>query len=247
MKATAHLDRTECTRSDRRHLAATGYPGSQGSYSVISRNLNGGSVAVTPRRMALMLVPLALALLAGCSSTSAGTGVGSAIAGSASNAASASLPSDSANPSGAAGASGQPAQVTTAQQAPVTVVKTSTHTPQPVSSTNMANAGQFGGDWKGANGATLEVSSDESANVDYPVGVTCASGTSSPTPCDKDTSTPGGFTQLHIKMIVTTGDTAVATAEVRNTNDPKFTDGQLVKLTLKGGVISSPFGAYAKV
>jgi hypothetical protein len=198
-------------------------------------------------RVALIVAPLSLVLLAGCSSTSAGTGAGPAIAGSPSNAATASLPSGSSNPSGAAVASGQPGPVSTTQQAPVNVVTTSTHTPQPVSSTNMANAGQFGGDWKGANGATLEVSSDESANVDYPVGVTCASGTSSPIPCDKDTSTPGGFTQLHIKMIVTTGDTAVATAEVRNTNDPKFTEGQLVKLTLKDGVISSPFGAYAKV
>jgi hypothetical protein len=97
---------------------------------------------------------------------------------------------------------------------------------------------------------TLDVSSDESANATYFVGVLCSSATPAPSPCDDDSvspTIPGGQLKLHITMVATTGGVAVASAEVKDSSDPKYPEGSVMKFTLKNGTITSPIGTLTKV
>jgi len=118
-----------------------------------------------------------------------------------------------------------------------------------VTTVNKADPGPFTGEWQG-NGSTLDVSGDESANASYMIGVLCSSATPAPSPCDDDSvspTIPGGQLKLHIDEVDTTGSTAVAIAEVKDSSDPKYPEGSTMKFTLKNGVITSPIGKFTKV
>jgi len=186
-------------------------------------------VLTKPRPLAYLVIPIALAFLAGCSS-SGGSGSGPAITSAATS-----------SPSATAAA--------TASATPTPVPVKKTTAPTPVSTVNRADPGPFTGEWKG-NGSTLDISGDESANASYPIGVLCSSATPAPSPCDDDsvqTPIPGGQLKLHITEVVTTGNTAVATAEVKDSSDPRYPEGSTMKFTLKNGVITSPIGKFTKV
>ncbi len=183
----------------------------------------------TPRRIALLAAPLALIALVGCSSTG-GNGTGPAVTSAATS-----------SPSATAAATTNPTPT------PAPVKKTAA--PTPVSTVNRADPGPFTGEWKG-NGSTLDVSGDESANASYLIGVLCSSATPTPSPCDDDSGSPtipGGQLKLHITEVVTTGNTAVASAEVKDSSDPRYPEGSTMKFTLKNGVITSPIGKFTKV
>jgi hypothetical protein len=124
-----------------------------------------------------------------------------------------------------------------------------TAAPAPTTSINQANPGPFAGSWTGTN-VTLEISGDESANASYFVGVLCSSATPAPSPCDDDSvspTIPGGQLKLHITMVATTGGVAVASAEVKDSSDPKYVEGSVIKFTLRNGTITSPIGTFSKV
>jgi len=181
---------------------------------------------MTPRRVGLLAIPIALLSIAGCG---AAGGTGPAVTSAAK-----SSPTVTAAP--------------TANPTPTPTAARKTAAPTPVSVVNRANPGPFTGSWTG-NGSTLNISGDESANASYLIGVLCSSATPSPSPCDDDSVTPtipGGQLQMHITEVVTTGNTAVATAEIRNSSDPRFPEGSTMKFTLKDGVITSPIGKFTK-
>jgi hypothetical protein len=124
-----------------------------------------------------------------------------------------------------------------------------TAAPQPTTSVNRADPGPFGGSWTG-NGVTLNVSGDESANATYFIGVLCSSASPAPTPCDDDSvspTIPGGQLKLHVTEVATTGGVAVASAEVKDSSDPRYPEGSIMKFTLKNGTITSPIGSFTKV
>ena len=82
------------------------------------------------------------------------------------------------------------------------------------------------------------------------IGVLCSSATPTPSPCDDDSGSPtipGGQLKLHITEVDTTGNTAVAIAEVKDSSDSKYPEGSTMKFTLKNGVITSPIGKLTKV
>ncbi len=194
------------------------------------------------RRTALLAVAIALGLLVGCSSAQSGNGSGTEV-----------TASDTSTSDIAATEVSAPVQ-TTSVGPPSRVSAPTTHAtataPHVLSSTNKANPGAFGGQWQGSDSKTLDISGDESANLAYMVGVLCSSATPSPSPCDDDKGSPvipGGQLKLHITMVVTTGDTAVATALVKNSSDPKHPEGSTILFTLKDGAITSPVGAFTKV
>ncbi|MGA7987014.1 MAG: hypothetical protein WCB51_01290 [Candidatus Dormiibacterota bacterium] len=121
--------------------------------------------------------------------------------------------------------------------------------PRPTTSVNRADPGPFGGSWTG-HGVTLNVSGDESANATYFVGVLCSSASPAPMPCDDDSvspTIPGGQLQLHINEVDTTGGVAIALAEIRDSSDPKYTQGSIMKFTLKNARITCPIGTLTKV
>jgi hypothetical protein len=121
--------------------------------------------------------------------------------------------------------------------------------PRPTTSVDRSGPGPFGGSWTG-NGVTLNVSSDESANATYFIGVLCSSATPAPSPCDDDSvspTIPGGQLKLHITEVDTTGGVAVASAEVKDSSDPKYPENSIMKFTLKNGTITSPIGTFTKV
>jgi hypothetical protein len=160
--------------------------------------------------------------------------------------------STSGNVTAAASATNAPTAIATpapsATAAPATRPPR-TAAPQPTSSVNRADPGQFGGEWKGT-GTTLDVSSDNSANATYFIGVLCSSASPAPMPCDDDSvspTIPGGQLKLQITEVVTTGGVAVASGEVRDSSDPRYPENSIIKFTLKNGVITSPIGSFTKV
>src|ERR1700722_18350079 len=183
-------------------------------------------MATITRFSALVALPLSVALISACGG-SATTGVTAA--------ASTSAPTVPAQP--------PPTSTPTPTQPPRTAP------PQPTSSVDRSGPGPFGGSWTG-NGVTLNVSSDESANATYFIGVLCSSASPAPTPCDDDSvspTLPGGQLKLHITEVVTTGGVAVASAEVKDSSDPKYPENSIMKFTLKNGTITSPIGSFTKV
>ena len=183
----------------------------------------------TPYRLAYLGTPLVLAFLVGCSSAG-GNGTGPGV-------------TSAARSSPTATAAATPSPTPT----PPPVKKTAA--PTPVTTVNRADPGPFAGEWKG-NGSQLDVSGDESANASYMIGVLCSSATPTPSPCDDDSGSPtipGGQLKLHITEVDTTGNTAVAIAEVKDSSDPKYPEGSTMKFTLKNGVITSPIGKLTKV
>jgi hypothetical protein len=183
-------------------------------------------MATITRVSALFALPLAVVLLSGCGSSST-AGVTAA--------ASTSAPTATA------------AQTATSTAAPTQPPRTAP--PQPTSSVDRSGPGPFGGSWTGT-GVTLNVSGDESANATYFVGVLCSSASPAPTPCDDDSvspTIPGGQLKLHITEVVTTGGVAVASAEVKDSSDPKYPENSIMKFTLKNGTITSPIGSFTKV
>ncbi len=144
-------------------------------------------------------------------------------------------------------ATNTPAATATPTSAPTQPPRTAP--PQPTSSVDRSGPGPFGGSWTGT-GVTLNVSSDESANATYFIGVLCSSATPAPIPCDDDSvspTIPGGQLKLHITEVVTTGGVAVASAEVKDSSDPKYPENSIMKFTLKNGTITSPIGSFTKV
>ena len=144
-------------------------------------------MAFTARLSALVAMPLAIALLSSCGGSSS-PGVTAA--------ASTSAPASTA------------ASTPTSTPAPTPPPRTAP--PQPTTSVDRSGPGPFGGSWTG-NGVTLNVSSDESANATYFVGVLCSSASPAPTPCDDDSvspTIPGGQLKLHITQVATTGGVA---------------------------------------
>jgi hypothetical protein len=183
-------------------------------------------MATTSRLGALAALPLAIGLLSACGGSSS-TGVTAA--------ASTSAPTASA------------ASTSTSTPAPTQPPRTAA--PQPTSSVDRSGPGPFGGSWTG-KGVTLNVSSDESANATYFIGVLCSSASPAPTPCDDDSvspTIPGGQLKLHVTEVVTTGGVAVASAEVKDSSDPKYPQNSIMKFTLKNGTITSPIGSFTKV
>jgi hypothetical protein len=179
------------------------------------------------RLAALVVALLALMLVAGCGSASTAAVTAASVT-AAPNTATPTVPSP-----------------TSSHAAP----PARTAAPAPTTSINQSNPGPFGGSWKG-NNATLDVSGDESANASYFVGVLCSSATPALSPCDDDSvspTIPGGQLKLHITMVATTGGVAVASAEVKDSSDPKYPEGSIMKFTLKNGTISSPIGTFTKV
>jgi hypothetical protein len=174
----------------------------------------------------MLVVPFAVCLIAGC-----GGGGGAAV---------------TASVTSTPGVSTTPTVVPTA--APTATPHPATPRP-PTPIVNRSNPGQFGGSWKGSDGSELDVSGDESANAEYFIGVLCSSASPAPTPCDDDSGTPtipGGQLKLHITEVVTTGNTAVATAEVKDSSDPKYVEGAFLHFTLKNGTMTTPFGTLTK-
>jgi hypothetical protein len=160
--------------------------------------------------------------------------------------------STTGNVTAAAAVTSTPASTTAPKATPTAAPAQPPRTapPQPTSSVNRGSPGPFGGSWKAANGATLNVSSDESANASYFIGVLCSSATPTPSPCDDDSGSPtipGGQLKLQVTEVVTTGGVAVASADVRDSSDPKYPEGSTIKFTLKNGVITSPIGTFTKV
>lgn len=174
---------------------------------------------------ALVALPLTVALVSACGG-SATTGVTAA--------ASTSAPTASATPS------------PTSTPAPTQPPRTA---PPPTSSVDRSGPGPFGGSWTG-KGVTLNVSSDEFANATYFIGVLCSSASPAPSPCDDDSvspTIPGGQLKLHITEVVTTGGVAVASADVKDSSDPKYQENSIMKFTLKNGTITSPIGSFTKL
>ena len=183
---------------------------------------------VTTRRLcALLALPATVVLVSACGSSSTAGDVTPAV--SATN-----TPAAAATPTSTPAPATQPPR---------------TQAPQPTTSVNRADPGPFGGSWTG-NGVTLNVSGDEFANATYFVGVLCSSASPAPTPCDDDSVTPtipGGQLKLHITEVDTTGGVAVASAEVKDSSDPKYPENSIMKFTLKNGTITSPIGTFTKV
>jgi hypothetical protein len=183
-----------------------------------------------PRLAGMLAAPFAVCLIAGCGGTATGAAVTASV---------------TSSPNGNTGA--------TPTTAPTTAPTATPHpaTPRPPTPiVNRSNPGQFGGSWKSSNGSQLDVSGDESANAEYFIGVLCSSASPAPTPCDDDSGTPtipGGQLKLHITEVVTTGDTAVATAEVKGSSDPKYVEGAFLHFTLKSGTMTTPFGTLTKI
>ena len=101
----------------------------------------------TPRPLAYLAIPIALAFLAGCSS-SGGSGSGPAITSAATS-----------SPSATAAA--------TANATPTPAPARKTAAPTPVSTVNRADPGPFTGEWTG-NGSTLDISGDEFGQCQLP-------------------------------------------------------------------------------
>ncbi len=183
-------------------------------------------MAFTARFGALVAMPLAVALLSACGGSSS-AGVTAA--------ASTSAPTSTV--------------VSTPTSTPVPTQPPRTAPPKPTSSVDRSGPGPFGGSWTG-NGVTLNVSSDELANATYFIGVLCSSASPAPMPCDDDSvspTIPGGQLKLHVTEVVTTGGVAVASAEVKDSSDPKYPENSIMKFTLKNGTITSPIGSFTKV
>jgi hypothetical protein len=180
---------------------------------------------VTTRRLcALVVLPVAAAMVSACGGSSTSGTVTPDVS-----------------------ATNTPAATATPTSAPTQPPRTAP--PQPTSSVDRSGPGPFGGSWTGT-GVTLNVSSDESANATYFIGVLCSSATPAPIPCDDDSvspTIPGGQLKLHITEVVTTGGVAVASAEVKDSSDPKYPENSIMKFTLKNGTITSPIGSFTKV
>jgi hypothetical protein len=195
-----------------------------------------------------LTLPLAAACLAACGSSSGitaappGVAVSTTTSSTVPSVPATTLPAATTPPTTQA-----PSTTPPTNRAPSPTAPRSTTTTLP-STVNKANPGSFAGSWQGS-GKTLEVSGDESANASYLVGVLCSSSTPAPSPCDDDngpTTIPGGQLKLHIDEVVTTGSTAVATAEVKDSSDPKHPEGSTIDFTLRNGVITSPIGSFIK-
>jgi hypothetical protein len=180
----------------------------------------------TRRLCTLLALPATVVLVSACGGSSTGD-VTPAVSAT-------STPGATAAPASTAAAPTQPSR---------------TAAPRPTTSINRADPGPFGGSWTG-NGLTLNVSGDESANATYFIGVLCSSASPAPTPCDDDSvspTIPGGQLKLHVTQVATTGGVAVASAEVKDSSDPKYPEGSIMKFTLKNGTITCPIGTLTKV
>jgi hypothetical protein len=155
----------------------------------------------------------------------------------------------SGNVTPAVSATNTPAATAAPTSTPAPTQPPKTAPPKPTTSVDRSGPGPFGGSWTG-KGVTLNVSGDESANATYFIGVLCSSASPAPMPCDDDSvspTIPGGQLKLHINEVDTTGGVAVALAEVKDSSDPKYAEGSIMKFTLKNGTITSPIGSFTKV
>ncbi len=183
-------------------------------------------MATTRRLCALVALPATLVLISACGGSGTSGDVTPAVS-----------------------ATNTPAATAAPTSTPAPTQPPRTAAPQPTTSINRADPGPFGGSWTG-KGVTLNVSGDESANATYFIGVLCSSASPAPMPCDDDSvspTIPGGQLKLHITQVATTGGVAVASAEVKDSSDPKYPEGSIMKFTLRNGTITSPIGSFTKV